>query len=250
MSSKDNLGDRMKSFEQCFRTFIPTGMPIVLRLDGKSFHSYTKGCKRPIDENLVNCMNETVKYLCANLQGAQLGYVQSDEISILINNYTSLESQPVFGNSLNKILSISAGMASAFFTMNSASIFNGVPKLAVFDSRLFVLPKEEVNNSFLWRQQDCTRNSIQMLARSLYSHKELHNKNTSDLQELCFQKGINWNDLPTYQKRGRCIVKSKVTKECKDRKTGEMVLAERSEWKIDNEIPIFSKDPNYINQHV
>jgi len=225
-------------------------MPVILRIDGKAFHTYTRGCKRPVDENLVYVMDETAKYLCRNIQGCQVGYVQSDEISLLLNNYQTLDTQSWFDNNLQKMTSISAAMASAVFTAQSGRIWGGINKLAFFDSRVFVLPKEEVVNYFIWRQQDATRNSVQMLARTLYSHKELIGKVNSELQEMCFQKGINWNNCPTPQKRGRCIVKTKQIKQGKNPKTGEIFEAERSEWIADNEIPIFSQDRNYIGQYV
>lgn len=248
--SNDSLGDRMKSYESSFRHTLPIRLPVILRIDGKAFHTYTKNCKRPVDENLIYCMDETAKYLCKNIQGAQIAYVQSDEISILINNYQALDTQPWFDNNVQKMVSISAGMASAYFTMQSSRIFDGTPKLAVFDSRAFLVPSEDVVNYFLWRQQDATRNSVQMLARTLYSHKELLGKVNSDLQEMCFQKGHNWNNCATSQKRGRCIIKSKVMREGKNPRTGEIIPSERTEWIVDNEIPIFSQDRNYIKQYV
>lgn len=248
--SSDQLGDRMKSYEDAYRISLPIRMPVILRIDGKAFHTYTKTCKRPVDENLVYCMNETAQHLCKNIQGAQLAYVQSDEISILLNNYQEVDTQPWFHNTLQKMVSVSAGMASAVFTMQSGRIFSGTPKLAIFDSRVFIMPKEDVINYFLWRQQDATRNSVQMLARTLYSHKELLGKDNSALQELCFQKGYNWNDCPTPQKRGRCIVKTKIMKTGINPKTGDKVESERTEWVVDNDIPIFSQDRNYIRQYV
>lgn len=250
MSSKDSLGDRMKSYEDSYRISLPIRTPVILRIDGKAFHTYTKGCKRPVDESLIEVMNETAKYLCRNIQGCQLAYVQSDEISLLLTNYMSLDTQSWFDNNLQKMVSISAGMASAVFTGLSGKIWGGITKLAFFDSRAFILPKEEVANYFLWRQQDATRNSVQMLARSLYSHKQCTDKNNSELQEMCFQKGVNWNDCPTSQKRGRCIVKQLSNREATNLKTGETVIALRSEWVVDNEIPIFSQDRSYISQYV
>lgn len=248
--SNDSLGDRIKTYENAFRQYLPSRLPVILRVDGSHFHTYTKGCKRPTDENLVSVMNETAAYLCKNIQGSQLAYVQSDEISILLNNYKSLDTQSWFENNLQKMASVSASMAGAVFTSMSSIIFGGKMKIATFDSRCFILPKEEVVNYFLWRQQDATRNSVQMLARTLYSHKELIGKSNSELQELCFQKGTNWNSCPTTQKRGRCIIKTKSLKEGKNPKTGEIFEAERTEWTVDNEIPIFSQDRNYINQYV
>lgn len=262
--SKDNLGNRMKSYEDAYRTHLPIRMPVILRIDGKAFHTYTKKCKKPVDQGLVDCMDEAAKYLCKNIQGAQIAYVQSDEISILLNNYKTLDTQPWFENNIQKMVSISASMASVTFTMNSYKIWGfdtqqsvagdmhyyPINKPAYFDSRAFVIPKEDVCNYFLWRQQDATRNSVQMLARTLYSHKELIDKNNSELQELCWQKGINWNDCPITQKRGRCIIKTHITKSGTNPKTGEVFTAERSEWVVDNKIPIFSDDRNYINQYI
>lgn len=260
--SKDSLGDRIKNYENAYRQNLPIRMPIILRIDGNAFHTYTKGCKRPLDQNLVGVMNETAVYLCKNIQGCQLAYVQSDEISLLLVNYKTLDTQPWFDNNLQKIVSVSASMAGSIFTANSWKIWEHKElgdmhaswkldiKPAMFDSRAFILPKEEVANYMLWRQQDATRNSVQMLARTLYSHKQCTDKNNSELQEMCFQKGINWNDCPTSQKRGRCIIKSKVLKSGTNQKTGETFEAVRSEWIVDNNIPIFSQNRHYIEQYV
>lgn len=248
--SNDSLGDRMKSYEDCYRMSLPIRTPVIIRVDGKAFHSYTKGLKRPTDDNLISVMNETALYLCRNIQGCQVAYVQSDEISLLLTNYTDIDTQSWFDNTLQKMVSVSAGMASAVFTGLSGRLWGGNSKLAIFDSRVFVLPKEDVNNYYIWRQQDATRNSVQMLARSLYSHKQLDKKKNSELQEMCFQKGINWNDCPTSQKRGRCIIKTSTLKEGTNPKTGETTQSIRSEWVVDNEIPIFSVDRNYIDRYV
>jgi tRNA(His) guanylyltransferase len=256
-SGKDSLGDRMKTFEDSYRQHLPIRMPVIIRVDGAHFHSYTAKCKKPVDMGLVDCMNETAIALCETVQGCQLAYVQSDEISLLVTNYQDINTQSWFDNNLQKMVSVSASTASVAFTLNSYQIWGVVGvripepiiKPAYFDSRAFVLPKEEVCNYFIWRQQDATRNSVQMLARSLYSHKQLENKNNSELQEMIFQKGINWNDCPVFQKRGRCIVKTKTIQEGTNPKTGEVLQAERSKWIVDNEIPIFSKDRSYIDNY-
>lgn len=247
--SKQSLGDRMKLHENAFRHYLPIRMPVIIRIDGCHFHTYTKHCEKPIDSNFVNVMNETAKYLCKNIQGAKIAYIQSDEISLLLNSYESLDSSSWFDNNLQKMCSISASLASAYFTQLSDTIF-GSSKIATFDSRVFVLPKEEVNNYFLWRQQDCTRNSVQMLARSMYSHSACANKNNSELQEMTFQGGVNWNDCPTFQKRGRCVIKTVSLKDAVNPKTGNVIVAERSEWTIDNEIPIFSQNKEYVEKHL
>ena len=261
MSSKDNmsLGDRMKEYyENCYKINLPRRIPLIIRLDGKAFHTLTRGCEKPFDKNIINLMDETAKYLCENIQGAQLAYLQSDEISILVHNYKRLESSAWFDNDLMKMCSVSASLATSKFNHVKAfnDIWNGEcessnmelfintnlndMKLAHFDSRAFVLPESEVCNYFIWRQKDWERNSIQMLAQSLYSHKELQNKKCSDLQEMCFQKGKNWNDLSIDLKRGRCIIrKSNLFNNDK---------AFRDLWEVDNNIPIFTEDREYINK--
>ncbi len=250
MNFKDVLGDRMKSFyEDPYRIYLPMRIPVIVRCDGKSFHTFTRDCKRPIDDLFVDAMNKVTITLCQEIQGAKVGFVQSDEISILINNYTELNTQGWLKNNLQKMTSIAAGIASSVMTEESVKIF-GSSKRAVFDARVFVLPKEEVNNYFYWRQKDCEKNSLQSLARTLYSHKELFGKVNNQLQELCFQKGINWNDCPTSQKRGRCIVKTRSLKNSINKKTGFEVSALRSEWIVDQEIPIFSQDRNYIEKYL
>lgn len=248
----DSLGTRMKVYEDAFRTHLPIRMPVILRIDGKAFHTYTKGCKKPVDDGLIECMNDTAIALCKGVQGCQMAYVQSDEISLLLVNYKNLDSGSWFENNLQKMVSVSASMAAAKFTSLSSTIFDET-KIATFDSRAFVLPKEDVCNYFVWRQQDCVRNSVQMLARSLYSHKQCDNKNIAQLQELCFQKGVNWNDCPTSQKRGRCIVKVELNKPVTWNGKGPVMAEQqwvtRSEWTVHNEIPVFSQDRRYIEKY-
>jgi len=200
---KDNLGDRMKDYyESRTKSFLPRRTYTLIRIDGKAFHTYTRGLKRPFDEKLVNDMDETAKYLCKNIQGAKFAFVQSDEISILLTDFDKLQTSAWFDGNIQKITSISASLATAKFNELRPN------KIALFDSRVFTISSNiEVENYFIWRQQDTVRNSISSVAQSLYSHKELHNKNVSEMQEMCFAKGINWNDYPPKYKRGRLIVK-------------------------------------------
>lgn len=247
-SDRTSLGDRMKGYESVTESRLTPRTPLVLRLDGKAFHQYTKGLKRPWDETLHDVMDMVATELCHVVQGAQVAYVQSDEISILVHTYKTFEAQPYFDGRVQKIVSVTASMAAAHFTAESWRLFddpvNPVAnkaskiRLAFFDCRAFVMPESDVCNYFLWRQQDATRNSVQMLARSLYSHKECNNKNGSQLQDMCMEKGQNWNDVATRYKRGRCIVK----------KAREVDGTQRTYWETDNEIPIFSQDRDYINK--
>lgn len=247
---RDALGTRMKGYEDVSRLVLPKRMPVLIRLDGIAFHTYTRGLKRPVDTSLVTAMNETAIHLVKHIQGARLAYIQSDEISILLNNYEELDTEPWFSNGVQKMVTAAAARAASYFSSISPSIFDGKYKQALFDARAWVLPKDEVNNYFLWRQNDATRNSVQMVARSLYSHKQLIGANNSQLQELIFQKGINWNNLPTSQRRGRCIVKVKSGRMGVNPKSGKETEVERMEWIVDSEIPIFSKDPSYVEKYL
>ena len=269
----DSLGDRMKTYENVTRTYLTRRTPVIIRIDGKAFHSFTRGFKKPFDSVLIEAMQQTMKYLCENIEGCVLGYTQSDEITLVLCDYKKLTSQAWFDNNIQKICSISASMATMifnrFFDEITKTYANSVPYYgtmypcdeqeriyidnlkksisigAMFDSRVFNIPKEEVNNCLLWRQQDATRNSIQSVAQANFSHKQLEGKNCNELQEMLWQeKGINWNNYPTHLKRGSCCVKSTYTIEV----DGKDV--QRSRWIIDNDIPIFSQNPWYVNGRI
>jgi len=259
---KDNLGDRMKGYENVSRTHLTRRQPTVIRIDGKAFHSFTRGFKKPYDEVLIESMNETAKYLCENVQGCKMAYVQSDEISLLLTDYDTIDTSAWFDKNILKMVSVSASMATLSFnnafsnntekalhimlekemdiltTSNKQiDIYTSKINKALFDSRVFNLPKEDVCNYFIWRQQDCTRNSIQMVGMSNFSHGQLNKKSCNDIQEMLFQeKGINLNDCNTFEKRGRCIVKIKT----------EVNGVMRSKWIVDNEIPVFTQNREYI----
>lgn len=210
MSKKDSLGDRMKGYyEDRYRISLTRRVPVILRLDGKAFHTFTRGCDKPFDVKIVDSMASTARYLLENIQGAKVVYVQSDEITLLLTDYDKLETDAWFDYNLQKMVSIAASMASVFFTHTYWRAIKGdtSSKAAHFDCRAFNIPKEEVVNNFRWRYQDWLRNSIQMLAQSLFSHKELHGKKSPELHEMCFQKGQNWNDLSSQYKNGTLYVK-------------------------------------------
>ena len=226
-NKKDSLGDRMKEFyENRTRNFLPRRTYTIIRVDGKAFHSYTRGLVRPFDEKLVNDMDETACYMCKNIQGAKFAFVQSDEISILLTDFEGLTTDAWFDGNIQKMASISASLATAKFNELRPN------KIALFDSRVFTIPSDiEIENYFIWRQQDTTRNSISSVAQSMFSHRELENKNTDQMQEMCFQKGVNWNDFSAKLKRGRLIVKQDYEKEG----------ATRSKW-VSVEPPIFTQE--------
>lgn len=202
--NKDSLGDRMKEFyENRTRFLLPRRTYTVIRIDGKAFHTYTKGLVRPFDEQFTEDMDETACFLCENIQGAKCAFVQSDEISIILTDFDKIGTDAWFDGNIQKMASISASLATAKFNELRPG------KLAFFDSRIFTIPSAiEVENYLIWRQQDTTRNSISSVAQSLYSAKELHGKNSDQMQAMIFQKGLNWNDLDPKYKRGRLIIKN------------------------------------------
>lgn len=206
---KDDLGNRMKGqYENRTRYFLPRRTYTIIRLDGKAFHTYTRGMKRPYDEGLMEAMDKTTRYLCENIQGCKMGYTQSDEISLLLTDFENINTAAWFDGNIQKIVSVSSSMATAAFNnvMHRMHIVD-MGKWAFFDSRVFPIPDPiEVENYFIWRQKDAVRNSISMHAQSLYSHKELHGKSQSDLQDMIHEKGENWNNLPDGFKRGRVLV--------------------------------------------
>ncbi len=243
--SKQSLGDRMKEYEYAYNIRLPRRLPVIMRLDGRAFHTLTRKAEKPFDPVFIDIMNVAAVKVCEEIQGAQIAYIQSDEISILIHNYKTLESDAWFDNKIQKMVSIGASVASSVFSIlaNDHTYPFEELNLVQFDARVFVLPEQEVCNYFIWRQQDWERNSIQMLAQSLYSHKELHQKNQKDMQEMCFKKGKNWNDLPTNLKRGRCIYKVLAYHRLRD--ASEQI---HKIWSIDNDIPIFTQDRHFIDK--
>lgn len=231
---RDDLGNRMKDFyESRTRYKLPRRTYTIIRIDGKAFHTYTRGLVRPFDEKLTQDMNEVAKFLCEEIQGAKFAYVQSDEISILLTDFDKLNTDAWFDGNIQKMVSVSASIATAKFNELRPS------KMAFFDSRVFTMPNYmEVANYFVWRQQDAVRNSIQSVAQSLYSDKELLKKSTSEMQDMCFDKGLNWNDLNPMYKRGRLIEKDTI-------EVNEPVSHNKSIWNVTIP-PIFTKQREYL----
>jgi tRNA(His) 5'-end guanylyltransferase len=202
---KDDFGMRMKSFEAPAQGVLQPRTPAIIRVDGKAFHTYTKEMDRPYDYYLHMSMRETMKLLCENIQNTVFAYTQSDEISILLNDWKKFNTSQWFDGKIQKIVSVAASMATGFFNEEMAQETN---KMAFFDARVFNLPKEEVTNYFIWRCRDWHRNSVNMLARSYYSHKELHGLNSSQVQDKLFtEKGVNWADLDDWKKNGTAMYK-------------------------------------------
>lgn len=281
MPVHDDLGIRMKEYyEQIPKTRLMRRCPVAIRIDGKAFHTFTRGFERPFDEVLIKSMQDTMKYLCENIQGCVLGYHQSDEITLILVDYKKLNSSAWFDYEVQKMCSIAASMAtmafnkylaenvSEFCSMHTVSEYTpeegfslhfddvkyeemygkyneALDRGAMFDARVFSIPKEEVTNLIYWRQLDATRNSIQMVGQAYFSHKQLHGKSCNQIQDmLMVEKGINWNDYPVYQKRGSCCTKTDVTITGATVEGEEVQTStiERPHWVIDRNIPIFKNE--------
>ena len=259
----DSLSIRMKGYEHVERRYLMRRMPAIIRIDGKAFHSLTRGFERPFDHLLIQTMWETATYLCEKVQGVKIAFIQSDEISLLLRDDDTLTTEAWFDKNIQKMVSVSASMATMAFNNafdlramdyarshcdtdceeieNRARAYTTKSRMAMFDARVFILPKEEVCNYFIWRQQDATRNSIQMMGQANFSHEQLHEKNCNEIQEMLFQTHqINFNDLDTYLKRGACILKELYMKDG----------TERSRWIVDKDIPLFTADRNYIEKYL
>ena len=280
MPVNDNLGKRMKEFyEQVPKTRLVRRMPVAIRIDGKAFHTFTRGFQKPFDKVLMTTMQETTKYLCENIQGCVFGYTQSDEITLILVDYKELDTSAWFDYEVQKLCSISASMATMafnkFFRKNVENFVQdcatdyetqglygegtveyelcktyqkALEKGAMFDARCFNIPKEEVTNLIYWRQLDAARNSVQMVGQANFSHKELQNKSCNMIQDMLHeQKGINWNDFPVDCKRGAAVIK---------RKIGTNVAAAcgiagatyETRWVIDRNMPMLKgEDRKYLD---
>lgn len=236
---KTSIGDRMKGYESANRMTLTKRMPMIIRCDGKAFHTFTKGMEKPWSSKMKFAMTSAANEMLKQIQGAKIAYIQSDEISVLVTDYDSINFEPWFGKSVQKIASVSASIATMAFNKSYED------PTALFDSRCFVLPKEEVVNYFLWRQQDAIRNSIQALAQYHFAHKELQNKNVAKIRQMLVdEKQVVWDDCPTWQKRGWCCSRISSEKEIDGKIVNRTVAQE------DLEVPIFSTRRDYIDKLV
>lgn len=274
MPVNDELGKRMKEYyENIPKTKLMRRTPVAIRIDGKAFHTFTRGFEKPFDMVLVKSMQETMKYLCKNIQGCVFGYTQSDEITLILQDYKELNTDAWFDYEVQKMCSISSSMATMAFNKYFSEMVmqlegdlaqeyetdgetewvtkmekylsayrRSCEKGAMFDSRCFNIPKEEVCNLVYWRQLDATRNSIQMVGQANFSHSELHGKSCNIIQDMLLtQKGIDWNDFPTECKRGTAC--RKIAQEVNIAGTMDMI----STWEIDKEMPILKgEDRKYV----
>lgn len=255
-----DLANRMKEYEKRNQYYLQKRTPVAIRVDGRSFHTFTKGFQRPFDEILMTTMQETARYMCENIQNAKFAYVQSDEITIILVDYDTLETDCWFNYRTDKLCSIAASMATLKFNMafkeailneewewkNSltpqsveiqeahnnyiATLKKAAQKGAMFDARCFNIPKEEVANLVYWRQLDAMRNSVQMVAQANFPHKELQGLSQEALKEkLHLEKNIIWDNYPIYKQRGTAVYKSA-----------------SGDWIIDKGMPILKYNWHYI----
>lgn len=278
MELKDDLGNRMKNFyESVPKTYLMRRCPVIIRIDGKNFHTFTKGLHKPFDTILVQSVHSTMKYLCEHIQGCICGYTQSDEITLVLIDYQNLNTSAWFDYNVQKICSISASMATMAFNKvfrelvereeylwdqtNSISfsdvttyrqhrqymqlLYKAVNNGAMFDARCFNIPKEEVANMLYWRQLDAIRNSIQSCGQAHFSAKQLQGLSCIDIKKKLKEIGSPWEDETICNQRGSF---------CKRRKNEQemSVPFECSEslWEIDIKMPILKDDWNYVNQYI
>lgn len=270
-----SIETRMREYEHVTRSHLPRRIPAIIRVDGKAFSSFTKGLEKPFDNFFRNVMQLTMQYMCENIQGCVFGYTQSDEISLLLTDYETIATDAWFDYNIQKMCSVSASMATLAFnrfwvekfqmriddldeeawsagTSYMVDIIQPKMFTAMFDARVFSIPKDEVCNYFIWRQQDATRNSIATVGQTYFSQKDLNGRSQNEIQEMLWQQhSINWNTYPIAYKRGVCC--SKVLRETpmeNPRNPGKEIVVARRKWVIDREPPIFTQDREYVEKKI
>lgn len=255
----DEFGNRMKGYENKARIYLEPKTPVIIRIDGKAFHTFTRGFQKPFDEIFMEAMRETMKYLCENIQGCVFGYTQSDEITLVLIDYQNENSVSWFNYNIQKCSSVAASMATMKFNTEFKSLaimepfrdqsergikindarLKAIKKGAMFDARAFNMPKNEVANCILWRQADAARNSTLMVGLHMFSQKEILGKSCSEIREMLIaEKGIDWSKLPAYKRHGCCCTKKQV----------DVSGAIRNKWEIDLEMPmLYRSDRKLIN---
>lgn len=260
-SDKTTLGDRIKEYENATKHKLVKRMPVMIRLDGKAFHTFCRGFDKPFDPVMSAAMKATTLYLCENVQNCVFGYTQSDEITLILVDYKGINTDAWFDNTIQKIVSVSASMATMVFNREFARLNEwyyhntgrgamtlehresfeqfykkrkaAIEKGACFDARVFNVPQDDCVNAVLWRQNDAIRNSKQSVAQQVFSPKELHGKSCDELMAMVKEKtGLDWNDLPVWQQRGTAIVK------------------EDGHWIVDEKMPILKDEGRDYVEHL
>lgn len=231
MTESFGLPERMKRYEAVTDTTLTRRTPVIIRVDGKAFHTLTRGMARPFDKKFAKCMTETAMALVSKIQGAKLAYSQSDEVSVLLSDFDTIQTDAWLGYRVQKMVSIAASIATAAFTEEFRFYFpDRVEAMPLFDARAFSLPHDEVVNYFVWRQRDAVRNSILATAQHRFSHSEMQGISCERLQaRLYTEHGVNWNDTETRFKRGFCAL---------------------PDGDVDWEIPTFTQDREYIERRL
>jgi tRNA(His) 5'-end guanylyltransferase len=253
---RDDLGNRMKDYEKAFKVQLDKNFPVIGRIDGKAFHTFTRGLDRPWDRGLQESMLAAAKYAAERMQGCKTAYAQSDEISFLLTAYEKETTQGWFNYKLEKMVSVAASLvtggfiaaASTWLPERTEEFLDG-SGLPAFDARFFNLPHDEVTNYFWWRQQDAIRNSVQMLARAHFSHKECDKKGNAQLKEMLLTKGISWDDQLHRCKYGATLVQVQREEEVRYQRQGvpHTITVLRNRWDVDNNIPLFYQERGYID---
>jgi len=251
----DTLENRMKGYEKQTNFKLVSGVPVIGRVDGKNFSKFTKSLKKeansPWNEKFVLAMAVGAIVGCQEIQGCKMAYVQSDEISFLITDTESEQTQPYFGYKTRKMNSVIASAVAVEFyaalVMSDPSLADSRPK---FDSRFWNLPEHEVVNAFVWRQQDALRNSVSMYARHYFSHKECNGRTVLQMKEMLRNNGTPWEDVPSHFQKGFTVTRKSFEEPVTFMKHGakETVIAKRNRWTIDWEIPLFKEDREYVSR--
>lgn len=264
--TKDSLGDRQKQYEITSETYLVPKMPIIIRIDGKAFHTYTRGMKKPFDTVLGTAMKRTMQALCKDIHTCVFGYTQSDEITLILRLPDRIKSQSYMNRRVQKITSLTASKATKyfnkFFREEVEAFEEGLPIMrteeeykllklyqkkvgdAEFDARAFNVPEWDCINNIIWRQQDAIRNSVEMVGHANFSANKLHKVNVEGIKKLLIdEKGIDWEtDFTVYQKRGACCYRISLEK---IDSTGNVIL--RSTWKVDENMPVVQNAREWFN---
>lgn len=262
-----NLDERMKQYEYVTRTYLTRKIPAIIRIDGRAFHTFTKGFKKPFDMVFMSAMQNTMKSLCEQIQGCVFGYTQSDEITLVLTDYANVDSDAWFGYNIQKMASIAASMTTLYFNKHFREAVSAyascasheeeyVSRLysrfdsAMFDARAFSLPKEEVCNCLIWRQQDAVRNSIQAVGQAYFSTKQLDGKSNDEVKVMLLKEhDIDWTRYFPQCRRGSCCYKNEKTVRMEDpRNPGMQITVQRRVWELDNNIPLFVVSRDYIER--
>lgn len=274
MNKNLELGNRMKNYyEQVSKTKLMRKCPVAIRIDGCHFRTFTKNLNKPFDDIIIKTMQETMKYLCENIQGCILGYTQSDEITLILTDYKNIDSDAWFDYEVEKLCSVSASMATMAFNkafeknvkmfehemvsyyiadyhdqiIQSAIYRKALDKGATFDARCFNIPREEVTNLLYWRQIYAIRNSIQMVGQANFSQEELNHKSREDIKHMLCDKNIVWDVFPKAKRIGSCCIKKEIVIE--NNNPNEPNIYKRNKWIIDDNIPLFrDENRNYIEK--